>query len=74
MNKTYDLSLVFDTVSGKNHRWTLKNVRSDIASVYRPLVDNIIASGLYDAGSKGDLVSLNSANLIETTKNVITVS
>ena len=71
MNTTRDLALVFETVTGRDHKWTIKNVRPDIAAVFRPLVQDIIDSGLYDAGTKGDLVTLKSASLIEITVNEI---
>ena len=74
MNRTFDLALLFETVTGRDHKWTIKNVRPDIATVFRPLVDDIIASGLYDAGVKGDLTALKSATLIEETKNELEVS
>ena len=73
MNTSRDLSLVFETVTGRDHRWTIKNVRPDIATVFRPLVQSIIDSGLYDAGTKGDLTLLKKAELISITTNDISM-
>ena len=73
MDRSYNLALVFETTSGSDHRWTLNNVRPDIATVFRPLVQDIIDSGIYDAGTKGDITVLKKAELIETTVNHVSI-
>ena len=74
MNTKYNLDLVFETTGGSDCRWRLTDVRSDIASVYAPLVQGIIASGAFDTGGKGDLVSLIEGKLEEVTSNVVVVT
>jgi hypothetical protein len=67
LDKRFDLKLTFETTSGKNDAWTLKGVREDIAGVYRPLAEAIIASGVYNSRGKGDITSVLSALLTEST-------
>ena len=73
MDTKFNLDLIFETTSGRDCKWRLADVRPDIAGVYAPLVQGIIASGAFDTGGKGDLVSLIEGKLETVTINTVIV-
>ena len=74
MNRQFDLSLKFMTASGSNYTWVVRDVRSDIATVFRTATQGIIDSGAFDAGKKGDVTALLAASLIERIKANISLT